>query len=66
MVAREKLEEDLEAKEEELAKLRADARILKAGGAVERFAAPSIAYSPAMRALTGASWRSLRSTRRSC
>ncbi len=52
VVARERLEEDLEAKEEELAKLRADARILKAGGAVERFAAPSIAYSPAMRALT--------------
>lgn len=52
VVARERLEEELEAKEEELEKLRADARILKAGGAAERFAAPAIAYSPAMRALT--------------
>lgn len=48
---RERLEEQLEAKDEELARLRADARILKAGGAATRFAAPVIAYSPAMRAL---------------
>lgn len=51
VLARERLEEELEAKDEELAKLRADARILKAGGAAERFTAPAIAYSPAMRAL---------------
>lgn len=52
VVARERLEERLEAAQEELAKLRADTRILKAGGAAERFAQPAIAYSPAMRALT--------------
>lgn len=52
VVARERMEERLEASQEELAKLRADARILKAGGAAERFTEPAIAYSDAMRALT--------------
>lgn len=51
VVGRERLEERLEAAQEELARLRADARILKAGGAPERFSEPAIAYSEAMRAL---------------
>ncbi len=51
VVARESIEEELEGAREELTKLRHDARILKAGGAAERFTAPAIAYSPSMRAL---------------
>lgn len=52
VVAREKLSEQLEQAQEELEKLRADTRILKAGGAAERFTEPAIAYSPPMRQLT--------------
>jgi two-component system response regulator HydG len=48
---RDALEEELEAVQEELARVRADARVLKAGGAPARFAPPLIAYSAAMRAL---------------
>ncbi len=51
VTARDALEEELEAAQEELARVRADARVLKAGGAPARFAPPLIAYSPAMRAL---------------
>lgn len=47
----ERHEERIDALEDELARLRADARILKAGRAADRLAAPAIAYSPAMRAL---------------
>jgi DNA-binding NtrC family response regulator len=49
--AAEKLEERVEALTDELTRLRVDARILKAGRAADRLAAPAIAYSPAMRAL---------------
>lgn len=52
VVAREKLAEQLEHAQEELDKLRADTRILKAGGAAERFTEPAIAYSRPMRQLT--------------
>ena len=52
VVARDRLAEELDASTEELSRLRADASILKAGGAAERFREPAIAYSPAMRKLT--------------
>lgn len=51
IAARDALEEELEAAEEELLRVRADARVLKAGGAPARFAPPLIAYSAAMRGL---------------
>ncbi len=51
IAAREGLEEALEAASEEIAKLRADARVLRAGGAPAQHASKTIAYSPAMRAL---------------
>src|SRR5690606_8069899 len=47
----ERLEERIEVLEDELTRLRADTRTLKAGRASDRLAAPAIAYSPAMRAL---------------
>ncbi len=50
--AREEMAERLELAQEELARLRADTRTLKAGGAAERYTEPAIGYSPAMRALT--------------
>lgn len=49
LISRAALAEELEATEEELGRLRADAQILKAGGAAERYTAPAIAYSPSMR-----------------
>lgn len=53
MLAGERLEERIEVLEDELHRLRADTRTLKAGRASDRLAAPAIAYSPAMRALVG-------------
>jgi DNA-binding NtrC family response regulator len=52
VLSRDRTNEELETAREEIEKLRADARILKAGGAPERYVAPAIAYSPAMRELT--------------
>ncbi|AKF08530.1 sigma 54-interacting transcriptional regulator [Sandaracinus amylolyticus] len=51
MAQSERLEERIDALEDELTRLRADTRTLKAGRASDRLAAPAIAYSPAMRAL---------------
>ncbi|MEZ4337185.1 MAG: sigma 54-interacting transcriptional regulator [Sandaracinaceae bacterium] len=51
IVERERLADDLEAAEEELGRLRADAQTLKAGGVAERHVEPAIAYSAAMRAV---------------
>lgn len=51
VVERERVAEELEAANEELSRLRADTRILKAGGVAERYTEPAIAYSPAMRKL---------------
>lgn len=51
IAAKDGLEEALEAAGEEIAKLRADARVLRAGGAPTPHASKTIAYSPAMRAL---------------
>lgn len=50
-VAREQEEERTAALDEELARLRADLRVLKAGPAAERIVAAPVAYSAAMRAL---------------
>jgi len=50
-VAREREEERTTALDEELARLRTDLRVLKAGSAAERIVAAPVAYSPAMRAL---------------
>ncbi len=51
VVERERLADDLEAAQEELGRLRADAQTLKAGGVAERHVEPAIAYSEAMRAV---------------
>lgn len=51
LAERDQLEQELETAGEELARLRAHTRILKAGGGPARFTMPAIAYSPAMRAL---------------
>ncbi|MGF1466355.1 MAG: helix-turn-helix domain-containing protein [Sandaracinaceae bacterium] len=51
LVAVDRLEEQLEGSEDEVARLRTEARALKAGGHVERLAGPLIAYSPGMRAV---------------
>ncbi|MCA9609838.1 MAG: sigma-54-dependent Fis family transcriptional regulator, partial [Myxococcales bacterium] len=51
VVEREQLSEELEAANEELSRLRADSRTLKAGGIAERNVEPAIAYSAAMRAV---------------
>lgn len=51
VIERDRLTEELEATTEELSRLRVDTRILKAGGAAERYRQPVIAYSPAMRKL---------------
>jgi len=51
MLERERFADELEAHKEELSRLRADTRTLKAGAASERYTEPVIAYSPAMRAL---------------
>src|SRR5690606_37953668 len=51
VAARDSLEAKLEAAGEEIAKLRADVRTLRAGGVPARPAPKTIAYSPSMRAL---------------
>jgi two-component system response regulator HydG len=50
-IAREREEERTAALDEELARLRTDLRVLKAGPAAERLVAAPVAYSAAMRAL---------------
>ena len=49
--ATDRLEERIEALDEELGRLRTDTRVLKAGSAADRLNAPPIAYAPSMRAL---------------
>jgi DNA-binding NtrC family response regulator len=44
-------EERIEALEDEVARLRTEARVLRAGKGASRLAAPPVAYGPAMRAL---------------
>jgi len=51
VVERDRVADELEAANEELSRLRADAQTLKAGGVAERYSRPAIAYSPAMRKL---------------
>ncbi len=51
VLERDRLSDELETAGEEIARLRADARTLKAGGTADRYLEPTIAYSPAMRAL---------------
>jgi DNA-binding NtrC family response regulator len=51
MLRAERLEERIEAQDDEIERLRAEARVLKAGRAADRLASPTIAYSPTMRAL---------------
>ena len=50
-VSRDREEERATAVDEELTRLRADLRVLKAGPAADRLATPPVAYSPAMRAV---------------
>jgi DNA-binding NtrC family response regulator len=51
IVAGERLEEKIDALEDEIERLAREAKILKAGKAADRLAAPAIAYSASMRAL---------------
>lgn len=51
ILEREKIEDMLEARDDELEALRAEARMLKSGGTAERYSQPPIAYSSPMRAL---------------
>lgn len=51
ILAAERLEERVDALEDELARLRAEAKVWKAGRAADRVGAPAIAYSSSMRAL---------------
>ena len=52
-LTRKDLSERIETLEDEVERLRADTRVLKAGRAADRMAEAPIAYSPAMRALVG-------------
>jgi DNA-binding NtrC family response regulator len=51
ILEREKIEDLLEARQDELEAVRAEARMLKSGGAAERYSQPPIAYSGSMRAV---------------